>query len=509
MADSYALEYPLNPEATLDPAVKPFDELEPPEIDPSTLNGAAGHRADDRGRPALTLLATPRAATRSPPGRAGPADPAHATAAAGRRAWRWRCSRWCRSGSSRPTPSSSARPRRGTCSSGPGSASCSGTRSRLAVGCMVASAGARRRAAPSSSSAPTCRLQDLWHGLLVAPLAVPAFVNSYALGVARPHASRGTAARCWSSRCPTTRSSTCRSSRCLRGLDPALEEAAWSLGPQPLARRSGAVVLPQLRPALLGGCLLVGLHLLAEFGALQLLRFPTFTTAIYDLYGSTFNGAGRQHDRRRAGALLPAAAARRAAAARPPALRPGRPRRRPARRAGRGSGRPRWPVAAAADRARRRSRSACRRTRLVHWLRVGSSTEFPRRRARRGRRHAPSALAPPGPRVTDAARAAGRLAGGAPPRRGDAPRSSAAPTSPTRCPASSWRSRSSRSASGWCRPSTRPRCCSSRRTPFCSCPARWSRVRAGARAGAGRPRRRRPQPRQPARSRPPAGSRCR
>jgi iron(III) transport system permease protein len=37
--------------------------------------------------------------------------------------------------------------------------------------------------------------------------------------------------------------------------------------------------------------LLVGLHLLAEFGALQLLRFPTFTTAIYDLYGSTFNGA--------------------------------------------------------------------------------------------------------------------------------------------------------------------------------------------------------------------------
>jgi iron(III) transport system substrate-binding protein len=39
MADSYALEYPLNPEATLDPEVKPFDELEPPAIDPATLNG--------------------------------------------------------------------------------------------------------------------------------------------------------------------------------------------------------------------------------------------------------------------------------------------------------------------------------------------------------------------------------------------------------------------------------------------------------------------------------------
>jgi iron(III) transport system permease protein len=45
-----------------------------------------------------------------------------------------------------------------------------------------------------------------------------------------------------------------------------------------------------LRPALLGGSLLVGLHLLAEFGALQMLRFPTFTTAIYDQYQSTFNG---------------------------------------------------------------------------------------------------------------------------------------------------------------------------------------------------------------------------
>ncbi len=39
MADSYALEYPLNPAATLDPAVKPFNSLEPPTIDPATLNG--------------------------------------------------------------------------------------------------------------------------------------------------------------------------------------------------------------------------------------------------------------------------------------------------------------------------------------------------------------------------------------------------------------------------------------------------------------------------------------
>lgn len=39
MAESYALEYPLNPDASLNPDVKPFDELEPPQVDVSSLNG--------------------------------------------------------------------------------------------------------------------------------------------------------------------------------------------------------------------------------------------------------------------------------------------------------------------------------------------------------------------------------------------------------------------------------------------------------------------------------------
>jgi len=39
MAESYALEYPLNPDASLPAEVKPFDELEPPAVDVSTLNG--------------------------------------------------------------------------------------------------------------------------------------------------------------------------------------------------------------------------------------------------------------------------------------------------------------------------------------------------------------------------------------------------------------------------------------------------------------------------------------
>ncbi|MGN0064909.1 MAG: iron ABC transporter substrate-binding protein [Nocardioides sp.] len=39
MAESYALEYPLNPEASLPAEVKPFEELEPPAVDVASLNG--------------------------------------------------------------------------------------------------------------------------------------------------------------------------------------------------------------------------------------------------------------------------------------------------------------------------------------------------------------------------------------------------------------------------------------------------------------------------------------
>jgi iron(III) transport system substrate-binding protein len=39
MAESYALEYPLNPDAELNPDVKPFAELDPPQVDVADLNG--------------------------------------------------------------------------------------------------------------------------------------------------------------------------------------------------------------------------------------------------------------------------------------------------------------------------------------------------------------------------------------------------------------------------------------------------------------------------------------
>ena len=128
----------------------------------------------------------------------------------------------------------------------------------------------------------------VWNVLLVAPLAVPAFVNSYAWVSLVPSMQQlgGAWLVVTLSYFPLVYLPV---AAMLRGLDPALEETAHALGLGHWATFY-RVVLPQLRPALLGGCLLVGLHLLAEFGALQMLQFSTFTTAIYDQYRSSFNG---------------------------------------------------------------------------------------------------------------------------------------------------------------------------------------------------------------------------
>lgn len=69
----------------------------------------------------------------------------------------------------------------------------------------------------------------------------------------------------------------------LRGLDASLEDTARSLGETPRGC-FWRVVLPQLRPAMLGGALLIALNALVEFGAFALMRFRTFTTEIYAAY---------------------------------------------------------------------------------------------------------------------------------------------------------------------------------------------------------------------------------
>ena len=69
----------------------------------------------------------------------------------------------------------------------------------------------------------------------------------------------------------------------LRRMDRSLEESSRGLG-----RNSWStflqVTLPQLRPAIAAGALLVALYTLSDFGAVSLLQYETFTSAIFAQY---------------------------------------------------------------------------------------------------------------------------------------------------------------------------------------------------------------------------------
>ncbi|WP_331691074.1 iron ABC transporter permease [Pseudomonas sp. ZY71] len=128
----------------------------------------------------------------------------------------------------------------------------------------------------------------LWSLLAVAPLAVPAFVHSYAWVSLIP-SIHGLPAGVLVSVIAYFPFLYLPVAATLRRLDPAIEDVAESLGLKPWAVFF-RVVLPQLRLAICGGALLVGLHLLAEYGLYAMIRFDTFTTAIFDQFKSTFNG---------------------------------------------------------------------------------------------------------------------------------------------------------------------------------------------------------------------------
>jgi iron(III) transport system permease protein len=129
----------------------------------------------------------------------------------------------------------------------------------------------------------------IWGPLFAAPLAVPAFVNSYAWVTVVP-GLKGLTAGVLVSTLSYFPLVYLPAAATIRRLDPAIEESARALGSRPIGVFV-RIVLPQLRLAILGGGLLIGLHLLAEYGAFAMLRFDTFTTAIFEQYQSTFNGA--------------------------------------------------------------------------------------------------------------------------------------------------------------------------------------------------------------------------
>jgi iron(III) transport system permease protein len=74
----------------------------------------------------------------------------------------------------------------------------------------------------------------------------------------------------------------------LRSADPAQEEVARSLGLGRL-RTFWTVTVGQARSAIFGGCILVGLVVLAEFGAFEILGYQTLTTEIYNEFQVGFN----------------------------------------------------------------------------------------------------------------------------------------------------------------------------------------------------------------------------
>ena len=133
-------------------------------------------------------------------------------------------------------------------------------------------------------------LRGLWTLLLVAPLTMPLFVTSYAWSSLSPSLNGylGAAGIITFSYYPIVFLLVAAS---LRNLDPALEESARSLGLS--ARRTFfRVVLPQLRPALLGGMLLVLLDTLVEFDAFVALKYRTFSVNVYAQYQLSFSASG-------------------------------------------------------------------------------------------------------------------------------------------------------------------------------------------------------------------------
>ncbi|WP_153505861.1 ABC transporter permease [Cumulibacter manganitolerans] len=128
----------------------------------------------------------------------------------------------------------------------------------------------------------TLRGRAFWRSLLIAPLAVPAFVVAFGWLTLAP-SMQGLAGAAVVTTLAYFPFVFLPVAAVLRGLDQAGEDSARALGLSAFAtlRR---VVLPQCRAAISGGALLVTLHVFAEYGVLEMMRFPTFTTAILEQF---------------------------------------------------------------------------------------------------------------------------------------------------------------------------------------------------------------------------------
>jgi iron(III) transport system permease protein len=127
----------------------------------------------------------------------------------------------------------------------------------------------------------------LWAVLVVVPLAIPDFVVSFGWSSISTWVQgfRGAVLVMTLAVYPLVYLPVAAS---FRHADPCQEEVSRSLGVGRLAT-FWRVTLRQARGAILGGCLLVALVLLAEYGAFEILGYQTFTTEIFTEFGISFN----------------------------------------------------------------------------------------------------------------------------------------------------------------------------------------------------------------------------
>jgi iron(III) transport system permease protein len=127
----------------------------------------------------------------------------------------------------------------------------------------------------------------VWAVLVVVPLAIPDFVVSFGWASLSTWVEgfRGAVLVMTLAVYPLVYLPVAAS---LRNADPGQEEVARSLGMGRL-RTFWRVTLGQARVAILGGCLLVALVLLAEYGAFEILAYQTFTTEIFTEFNVSFN----------------------------------------------------------------------------------------------------------------------------------------------------------------------------------------------------------------------------
>jgi iron(III) transport system permease protein len=127
----------------------------------------------------------------------------------------------------------------------------------------------------------------VWEVLIIVPLAIPDFVVSFGWASLWTwiQGFRGAVVVMTLALYPLVYLPVAAS---LRAADPGQEEVSRSLGVG-RARTFARVTLGQARGAILGGCLLVAMVMLAEYGAFEILGYRTFTTEIFTEFSLSFS----------------------------------------------------------------------------------------------------------------------------------------------------------------------------------------------------------------------------